>query len=145
MKAIGSILIVLALVIGIVPQFTDCAAQGRSIALPNGNSIPMKCHWTRQAEAGLALPLGLVGILTVGNKRREARRVLMGLALALGLVAILLPTYLIGVCASSEMICNMVMKPTLILAGTLTMATGLVGLVYLRGPEMEASPATGMG
>jgi hypothetical protein len=141
MKAIGTILILLAMVIGIVPQFTDCAAQGRAIELPNGNTIPMKCHWTRQAELGVAMPLVLVGILTLASKRRETLRILLGLGMTLGLVAILLPTSLIGVCASSEMICNMVMKPTLILAGALTMGAGLAGLVYLRGPATEASVA----
>jgi hypothetical protein len=141
MKAIGTFFIILALVIGIVPQFTDCLAQGKTIALPNGKTIPMKCHWTRQAEVAVAIPLGLVGILTFSSKRRETRRVLSGLGLSLGLVAILLPTTLIGVCASQEMMCNMVMKPTLIFAGALTMATGLVGLVYLRGPDLEAGAA----
>jgi hypothetical protein len=140
-KAIGAVLILLALVIGIVPQFTDCLAQGKAIALPNGNTIPMRCHWTRQAEVGVAIPLGLVGILAIISKRRETLRILSGLGMVLGLVAILLPTYLIGVCASQDMICNMVMKPTLIFAGTLTIASGLVGLVYLRGPEGEASVA----
>lgn len=31
------------------------------------------------------------------------------------------------------MICNMLMKPTLLFAGILTVATCLVGVVYLRG------------
>ncbi len=145
MKAIGSILVVLALVIGIVPQFTDCLAQGHTIALPNGNTMPMKCHWTRQAEVAVAIPLGLVSILTLTSKRRETLRVLAGLAMALGLAAILLPTSLIGVCASEEMICNMLMKPTLVFAGLLTMATGLVSLVYLRGPGPEPNLAAVTG
>jgi hypothetical protein len=137
LKAIGTIFFLLALVIGIVPQFTDCLAQGRVIALPNGNTMPMKCHWTRQAEVAVAFPLGLVGILTAASKRRKTRRMLSGLGMSLGLAAILLPTYLIGVCAGPEMICNMIMRPTLVLAGALTMAAGLVGLVYLRGPEQS--------
>jgi hypothetical protein len=131
--AIGVILVVLALVIGIVPQFSDCLAQGSVMVLPNGNTLPMRCHWTRQAEIAVALPLGIVGILVLLSRRRQTQRALLLVGMALGLGAILLPTYLIGVCASDEMICSMLMKPTLIFAGVLTAATCLVGVVYLRG------------
>jgi hypothetical protein len=133
MKAIGAILIALALIIGIVPQFTDCWAQGSAIELPGGGMIPMRCHWTRQAEVAVAFPLGIVGILVLLSDRRQTLRALLLVGLGLGLAAILLPAYLIGVCASDDMICNMLMKPTLLFAGVLAMATGLVGLVYLRG------------
>jgi hypothetical protein len=137
MKAIGAVLIVLALVLGIVPQFTDCLAQGSAIELPNGNTIPMRCHWTRQAEVAVALPLGLAGLLVIFGRRRSTQRALLLVGMALGAAAILLPAYLIGVCASEDMICNMVMKPTLLFAGILTMATSLVGVVYLRDDRIE--------
>ena len=137
MKAIGAILIILALAIGIVPQFTDCLAQGSSMALPNGNTIPMRCHWTRQAEVAVALPLGIVGILVLFSRRRQTQRALLFVGMALGAAAILLPAYLIGVCASDDMICNMLMKPTLLFAGILTVATCLVGVVYLRGEGVD--------
>ena len=133
MKAIGVILIILALVIGIVPQFTDCLAQGSVIELPNGNTVPMRCHWTRQAEIAVALPLGIVGILVLFSRRRQTQRALLFVGMALGAAAILLPAYLIGVCASDDMICNLLMKPTLLFAGILTVATCLIGVVYLRG------------
>ena len=133
MKVIGAILVALALVIGIVPQFTDCLAQGSAIELPNGNTIPMRCHWTRQAEVAVALPLGVVGILVLLSRRRQTQRALLFVGMALGAAAILLPAYLIGVCAGDDMICNMLMKPTLLFAGILPVATCLVGVVYLRG------------
>jgi hypothetical protein len=142
MKAIGAFLVVLALVIGIVPQFTDCLAQGNAITLPNGNTMPMKCHWTRQAEVAVALPLLAVGVLMIVSGKRQTLRALAVVGLALGLAAILVPAYLIGVCANDEMICSMLMKPTLLFAGTLTVAACVVALVYLRGPEGEAAPAT---
>jgi hypothetical protein len=137
MKAIGAILIVLALIIGVVPQFTDCLAQGSAIELPNGNTIPMRCHWTRQAEVAVAFPLGIAGILVLLSRRRQTLRALLFVAMALGVAAILLPAYLIGVCAGDDMICNMLMKPTLLFAGVLTTATCLAGLVYLRGEGLD--------
>jgi hypothetical protein len=144
MKAIGGIIVALALVIGIVPQFTDCLSQGGAIQLPNGTSIPMRCHWTRQAEVAVALPLGVVGVAMLASRRRSTLRALSVVAVSLGLAAVLLPAALIGVCSSAEMICNMVMRPTLLLAGIVTMAVGLVGLVYLRDDgsvESRAAPA----
>ena len=135
MKVVGAILIVLALVVGIVPQFTDCLAQGRAIELPNGNSLPMKCHWTRQAEVAVALPLQVVGVLMLLLRDRKILRILAVVALVLGVSAILIPAYLIGVCAGQEMICNMLMRPTLLFAGILIVATSVVALVYLRGED----------
>jgi len=145
MKVVAAILIVLALVVGIVPQFTDCLAQGRAIELPNGSSLPMKCHWTRQAEVAVALPLLAVGVLMLITRRRGTLRALAALALVLGVSAILIPAYLIGVCASAEMICNMLMRPTLLFAGILVVATSGVALVYLRGEEPGAIDAGAAG
>ncbi len=141
MKVIGAIIVILALVVGIVPQFTDCLSQGKAMELPSGYTVPMKCHWTRQAEVAIAIPLGLAGILTITSRRRQALRPLLVLVVALGLGAILLPAYLIGVCASEDMICSMLMKPTLLLAGVLTMGAGVVGLIYLRGegPDVDSA------
>ena len=142
MKAIGAILIILALAIGVVPQFTDCLSQGSTMELPNGMTIPMRCHWTRQAEVAVALPLGIVGILVLFGRRRSTLRALFFVGIALGAAAILLPAYLIGVCASADMICNLLMKPTLLFAGILTMATCLAGVVYLRGEGADNTGAS---
>ena len=138
MKAIAVILIILALIVGIVPQFTDCLAQGREIEMPNGKTIPMKCHWTRQAEVAVALPLVVVGILMLFSRRRSTLRILSVVALALGISAILVPAYLIGTCASAEMICNLLMKPVLLFAGIVIVVTSAVALVYLRGEDPDA-------
>ncbi|MGD8598649.1 MAG: DUF4418 family protein [Anaerolineae bacterium] len=143
MRAIGVILVALALVIGIVPQFTDCWAQGSAIALPNGNRLPMRCHWTRQAEVAVAFPLGIAGLMVLFTRRRQTLRALLVVGLALGIAVILVPAYLIGVCASDDMICSLVMKPTLLFAGILTVATNLAGLVYLRGAEPDTLSTAG--
>jgi len=142
MKAIGISFIVFALAIGLVPQFTNCSAQGRSLELANGNTTPMKCYWTARAELAVAGPLLLIGSLMVFNRRKETLRTLSVLGAALGLFAILLPTTLIGVCASDEMLCNILMKPTLIFSGILTLTLGLLGLVVGREqPRLFAGQA----
>ena len=129
MKIAAVAIVILALVIGIVPQFTDCQSQGRALTLQNGKTVPMKCHWTAIAEIGMAVPLLGLGAVTAVSKRKESRRIIAGLGALLGLFVILLPTTLIGVCASADMLCNSVMKPTLILSGILVIAISIASLI----------------
>ena len=144
MKTIGIIFVVLALAIGVVPQFTNCSAQGRSLELANGRTTPMKCYWTAQAELAVAGPLLLVGGLVIFNRRKETQRTLSMAGALLGVFAILLPTSLIGVCASDEMLCNILMKPTLVFSGVVVVMAGLLGLV-LAGRERPSLFASKTG
>jgi hypothetical protein len=144
MKVAGIIIVVLALVVGIVPQFTDCESQGRALTLTNGNTVPMKCHWTAMAALGMSIPLLALGGVMAFSRRKEAQRALSMLGVAMGAVVALLPTYLIGVCANAMMLCNNIMEPTLILSGVLIGATSLVTLVLARKDEAQPSvPAMG--
>jgi hypothetical protein len=128
----GGFSIVLALVIGILPAFTDCLSQGRTLELANGKTVPMKCHWTGIAEIGVAVPLGLVGISEIFSKRKETFNILSMLGVVLGALAILFPTVLIGVCANPDMLCNMIMKPVLILSGALAIGASLIVFISSR-------------
>lgn len=125
MKAVAAILIVAALVMAVVPQFTDCLSQGLTLQLANGTSAPMKCHWTSMAMIGIGIPLVGVGALLGFSKRRESQRNLGLMAALLGVSAILVPTVLIGVCANPAHLCNSIMRPTLILSGVIAAALGL--------------------
>lgn len=127
-KTMGILMIVLALVIAIVPIFTDCLANGKTLTTADGRSVPMKCHWTAIAAIGLAVPLALIGVFSFTSKRKETLRSLNLISLALGALVILFPTVLIGVCANPDMACNMIEKPTLILSGIVVMAASLVTL-----------------
>lgn len=129
MKIAAALMIVLALVIGIVPQFTSCESQGSSLTLANGRQIPMRCHWTARAEVAVAAPLLVTGLMLAFSKRRETQRMLSGLGVLSGILVILLPTVLVGVCANPEMLCNAIMKPTLILTGSLVTGISMFGLV----------------
>ena len=139
-KTMGIVMIALALVIAIVPIFTDCLANGRSLTTADGRSVPMKCHWTALAEIGLAVPLALVGVFNFTSKRKETFRTLNLISLALGALVILFPTFIIGVCANAAMPCNMIEKPVLILSGVMVMGASLVTLVTSRN-FIEPLPA----
>ncbi len=108
----GAFLVVLSAAIGGIPWFTQC---------PGGS---MKCHWTAHGAVLVAVPLLLVGLELVFARRREAQLGLAVLAVVLGALAVALPGVLFGVCGGS-MACNTIMKPSLILSGSLAAAVGL--------------------
>ncbi len=129
MKVTGFAIIFLALVVGIAPLFLDCQSQGRSLTTDTGMSVPMKCHWTGIAEMGMAVPLGAVGIMSLLNKRKETQRSLGLMGMVLSAFVILIPTVMIGVCANPMMLCNMVMRPLLILSGSIIGAASLYNVI----------------
>jgi hypothetical protein len=135
MKVAAVIMILLSVLIGVVPMFTDCESHGRALTLADGRQIPMKCHWTAQAETALAVPLFATGALLTTSKKKETQRNLAILGVILGVFVILLPTALIGVCGNPDMICNSIMKPTLILTGSLVVALSLFGVVKSFQPD----------
>lgn len=146
MKIAAVLMILLAIGIGVIPQFSDCESQGRALTLENGRQVPMKCHWTAQAEVGLAAPLFLTGILMTTSRRKETLRSLSLIGAVLGIFVILLPTTLVGVCANPEMICNSVMKPSLLLSGGLVSGLSTFGFVRtLRIQEPKVEPVTEEG
>jgi ABC-type nickel/cobalt efflux system permease component RcnA len=139
MKVAAAIAIVaLAVIIGVVPQYTHCrtgAAMVGShmtespvvVAAPTAQ--PMHCYWSARAEIGVSVPLALAAVLLALSRRRESRRFLALLTSALGAVAILVPTVLIGVCQTPTAVCRTTMRPTLLAAGGLVVVLGLVILV----------------
>jgi hypothetical protein len=140
-KAMGVVIVLLALVIAIVPAFTDCQSQGRSLTTKDGKIVPMKCHWTGIAAIGAAVPLGLTGFFSLRKQRKDTSRILAVIGAASGAFAILFPAMLIGVCANPDMICNMIMRPTLIAAGLLAITASAVLFVNGRDPVVEFTRA----
>jgi len=139
MRVLGLVLVVIAVVAATVPAFNNCSADGALLTLTSGKQVPMKCYWTAQASIATALPLGLLGLALAFSRRKETRRALAVVAAGLGVTILLLPTYLIGTCASYEMICNLVLKPTMLGLGALTIVIAAVVFFLSRGNEPEAA------
>ncbi len=137
-KLLGILLVVIALGVAIVPMFTDCQSQGRSLTLQNGTHAPMKCHWTGIAAIGAAAPLALGGLYTALNRRKNGATFVGLTGIAGGSLAILFPTALIGVCANPDMLCNMIMRPTLIALGIVAM--GVSAVILAEGVRAERTP-----
>lgn len=170
MKVLAILIIAVALLIAIAPQFTNCEAKGgdmpgttssggaamasaSGMASPQAMTTPvamagtankvvtkMKCYWTAHAEIAVGIPLAAVGVLLLFARRKESKRALGVITALLGLSAVLLPTALIGTCMSGEAICNTTMKPLLLVAGGITIALGVVVLVL---GEMSKSGGNG--
>jgi hypothetical protein len=132
-KVLGVAIIGLALAIIITPQFLNCEAQGRMLTLANGTTTPMRCFWSARAEIGVGIPILAIGIMMLFVRRKENFRYLGLLGTILGIFVLLIPTTLIGVCKTT-MVCNTVMRPSLMLFGSLAIVGFLTGLALsLRG------------
>ena len=136
-KFFGIALIVIALAIGIVPAFTDCQSQGKSLTTSTGKVIPMKCHWTGVAEIGVAAPLVVVGGMMATNRRRSNLRNMGIMGIVLGALAISFPAGLIGVCQTPTMLCHSAMSPVLITLGSVTVAGSLGALILSRKTPVD--------
>lgn len=128
-KVFGIVLLVVALAIAVIPNFTDCQSQGKAITMASGKTTPMKCHWTGRAELATAVPLLGVGAMMTFSRRRQSLMNLSILGIILGAVVMALPTSLIGVCTTPGMICNSVMKPSLLALGGVVTGISLVSIV----------------
>jgi hypothetical protein len=113
----------------IFPQFFDCESQGRSIELPNGKTIPMKCHWSAIAEIGVGVPLLASGIMLLLTKQKAVKISMGILGIVFGTMAALIPTYLIGVCGIGTMICRQVMLPSILLASGLIIVASIAVII----------------
>ncbi len=128
-KFFGVMIIGLALAIAIIPQYTDCNSQGKKITLANGRQIDMKCHWTAEGELATAVPMVGVGAMMAASRKKETLRNMGLMGMTLGIFAIMLPTRLIGVCATPSMLCHSVMKPSLVSLGATVVGFSFFGLV----------------
>jgi hypothetical protein len=146
-KVLAVLIILVALVIMIVPQYTNCEAgkddptmatstaattMASPAASPTAGAMPyrmMKCYWTAHAEIVAGVPLLAIGVLLVFARRRETTRVLGILTAILGVLTILLPTNIIGTCLNDQMVCNTEMKPVLLISGGIVVALGIAVLV----------------
>jgi hypothetical protein len=133
-NALGITVMALALAIIITPQFLNCSAQGHAMTLANGKTAPMKCLWSARAEIAVGIPILASGAAMLFARKKESLRYLGILGSILGIFVILIPTTLIGVC-NSTMVCNTVMRPSLILLGSLTTAISLAQIILSSRKE----------
>jgi peptidoglycan/LPS O-acetylase OafA/YrhL len=104
-RIIGILIVILAIGIAVIPQFTKC------------DKSMMACNYTAKAEIALAIPVFVEGLILIISGQKSQ----LGLAFvgaALGLSVILVAYVLIGTCGPM-MDCTTIMKPVLLVLGLL--------------------------
>jgi hypothetical protein len=137
-KVLGVVMILMALVLAIIPAFTDCESAGKMLTTADGRSVSMKCHWAGVAEVAAAIPLAIAGIYALRSRRKETTRFAAIVGVAAGATAILLPTALIGTCGNAMMICNVLMRPILLASGAIAIAASIALFFTAKEPEAPA-------
>jgi predicted membrane channel-forming protein YqfA (hemolysin III family) len=108
------------LTIAIAPRHTNCEARG---------------------SLAVGVSLAVAGALLFLSRRKDTRRAVATIAALLGLFAILLPTTLIGTCATDAAVCNTTMKPIMLAAGGLALAASVLILVVNELSREEPADA----
>ena len=96
-----------------------------------GHDMPGACHYSQQAATGIGVVILVFGVVALF----VAPQIRIGLNIAAAANALLLlavPTFLIGICKGAMMHCRMVMLPTLIVLGVLTIVFPAIPNAGLR-------------
>lgn len=100
----------------------------------------MKCHWTGQAELGIGLVIGILGIILLLIKSKQIR---IGIEIAIALqfvIVLLIPGGLIGVCGGAHMRCHSLTWPILNILGAIGILYAILHVTYLcKTVRKEAS------
>lgn len=147
-------LIILGVLIILTPWyiFPVCEAQGitshamsaapmgtgHGASMNPGTGALMKCGYAARAEAASGALVILTGLTLFALRNRDSRRASGIFSIGLGAVTILIPTVLIGVCASADAPCRIGTFPAWILLGILTIVAGIL-LVLAR--DQPSTPA----
>ena len=92
-----------------------------------GHDMPGACHYSQQAATGIGVVILVFGVVALF----VAPQIRIGLNISAAANALLLlavPTFLIGICKGAMMHCRMVMLPTLIVLGVLTIVFAAIAI-----------------
>ena len=83
--------------------------------------------------------VSLVSLIASVKESGTLSKIFSALQVILGVVTIGIPTFIVGVCNSAHMHCNMVTKPALIIFGVVTVIIGILGVVYQTASSADAA------
>ena len=92
-----------------------------------GHDMPGACHYSQQAATGIGVVILVLGVVAL-FVNAQVRIGLNIAAIANALLLLAVPTFLIGICKGAMMHCRMVMLPTLIVLGVLTLVFAAVAI-----------------
>lgn len=109
---------------------SESKVQDSSMSVTMSSS--MKCHWTARALLGIGVSIAIQGILILLISSCAIR---LGITIGIGLngiLGIVIPTWLIGVCASSKMACQELTLPALIIISSFILVGSIINGVFLH-------------
>lgn len=112
-------------------QMEDSESKVQNSSMSVAMSSPMKCHWTARAILGIGVLIVIQGILLLLISSCAIR---LGITIGIGLngiLGIVIPTWLIGVCASSKMDCHELTFPALIIISSFILIGSIINGVFL--------------
>jgi len=125
-RIIGIIFIVLGLLIALGPQFLFKVCERTHM-----DEMPMKCHWSAQAEIGIGAVIAAFGIaLIVFTCTKIRLGFVIGILLS-GIHALLIPYALIGGCPMHTMPCRKIAFPAITVISILVIIGTGIYTVYL--------------
>ena len=109
------------------------------LELANGNKVPMRCHWTAQAEMILGGLILIAGLIQLFMTKYDTHSLNLQVAF-MGLAVFFIPLILIPTCTNPDMACNVGTKPALLILGGITFLTGIYnGLSNRKEPSAAAA------
>ena len=91
------------------------------------HDMPGACHYSQQAATGIGVVILVLGVVAL-FVNAQVRIGLNIAAIANALLLLAVPTFLIGICKGAMMHCRMVMLPTLIVLGVLTLVFAAIAI-----------------
>ena len=93
----------------------------------SGHDMPGACHYSQQAATGIGVVILVLGVVAL-FVNAQVRIGLNIAAIANAVLLLAVSTFLIGICKGAMMHCRMIMLPTLIVLGVLTLVFAAVAI-----------------
>ena len=93
----------------------------------SGHDMPGACHYSQQAAPGIGVVILVLGVVAL-FVNAQVRIGLNIAAIANAVLLLAVSTFLIGICKGAMMHCRMVMLPTLIVLGVLTLVFAAIAI-----------------
>ncbi len=107
------------------------------LELANGNSVPMKCHWTFIADTFIPIIGVVVALMAITCKDHSGRRAMAVVYIAVAAIAACIPApFSIGTCAKAEMMCNST-APVVWVLCAVAVVIGIVQIVKSNPEAIE--------
>lgn len=119
----GGLTTILGLLIALIPAFI--------FPVCDVGDMPMKCHWSAQAELGVGIIIFVLGILLIAFKSKHFQLGISIASILNGIFALVIPNILIGMCVKEHMKCRSLTSPALSVVSVLIIVINIINIVLI--------------